>query len=467
MMIVTSGLAAWSVLASVSSAFWKRRAWAAKGASPWKRRLDLGRRAGPSLPRTSAPGHWADTPARECADRPGRRSPTSRPGYSAWACAKCPARARFLPSLSLPSRSRKLDFQTTKGLPSTDMTSASQAQIGGGVWNIDPNHSLIEFSANTSTSPMSKAASSPSRARSKSTSRTCSSRRSSLTIDASSLDSQAVQMREDLIKGEEMLEVAKYPTITFKSTRIASRDASHYDVTGDLTMRGVTKSITIPIEFGGLVTTRMGPRAWVSLPALTLNKSNDFQVPVRSPNSSPGRFVIADEIAGGVRIEVDARAILKKAGFSRVGGARRPPAPVDASRPRKRSPRQPFRGDPPLVVRGADRPQPGSIPIRSSLQLAADGRAPCRQREGRSTRPRIPPPRNAAPATTRRAEIDPSRSANSRPDHAAGGRRGKECAASLRAEQRLAAGAAALPTGRVDHVTASAGCSSPTGSQIT
>ena len=27
------------------------------------------------------------------------------------------------------------------------MTSASQAQIGGGVWNIDPNHSLIEFSA--------------------------------------------------------------------------------------------------------------------------------------------------------------------------------------------------------------------------------------------------------------------------------------------------------------------------------
>ena len=108
-------------------------------------------------------------------------------------------------------------------------------------------------------------------------------------------------MREDLIKGEEMLEVAKYPTITFKSTRIASRDASHYDVTGDLTMRGVTKSITIPIEFGGLVTTRMGPRAGFSA-ALTLNKS-DFQVPFNR-EFEPGRFVIADEIKVELQIEV-------------------------------------------------------------------------------------------------------------------------------------------------------------------
>ena len=122
-----------------------------------------------------------------------------------------------------------------------------------------------------------------------------------LTIDASSLDSQAVQMREELIKGEEMLEVAKYPTITFKSTRIVGRDATHYDVTGDLTMRGITKPITIPIEFGGLVTTRMGPRAGFSS-TLTLNKS-DFQVPFNR-EFEPGRFVIADEIKVELQLEV-------------------------------------------------------------------------------------------------------------------------------------------------------------------
>ena len=48
-------------------------------------------------------------------------------------------------------------------------------------------------------------------------------------------------MREDLIKGEEMLEVEKYPTITFKSKRIEQKDVNNYVVHGDLTMRGITK----------------------------------------------------------------------------------------------------------------------------------------------------------------------------------------------------------------------------------
>ena len=60
-----------------------------------------------------------------------------------------------------------------------------------------------------------------------------------LTIDATSVDSQAVQGREDLIKGEEMLDTAKYPEITFKSKSIQQQDASHFVVTGDLNMRGI------------------------------------------------------------------------------------------------------------------------------------------------------------------------------------------------------------------------------------
>jgi polyisoprenoid-binding protein YceI len=194
-----------------------------------------------------------------------------------------------------------LDFQTTKGLPSTNMTSASQAQISGGVWTIDPNHSLIEFSARHFDIAYVKGRFKSFSGKIEVNEQDLLQSKVDLTIDASSLDSQAVQMREDLIKGEEMLEVAKYPSITFKSTRIASRDASHYDVTGDLTMRGITKSITIPIEFGGLVTTRMGPRAGFA-GSLVLNKS-DFQVPFNR-EFEPGRFVVADEIKVELQIEV-------------------------------------------------------------------------------------------------------------------------------------------------------------------
>jgi polyisoprenoid-binding protein YceI len=182
------------------------------------------------------------------------------------------------------------------------MTTTPQqaAQIGGGVWNIDPNHSLIEFSAKHFDIAYVKG-----RFKSFSGKITVDeldllNSQVELTIDAGSLDSQAVQMREDLIKGEEMLEVGQYPTITFKSTRIQGRDATHFDVTGELTMRGTTKSITIPIDFGGVVSTRMGQRAGFS-GALTLNKS-DFGVPFNR-EFEPGRYVVGDDIKIELQIE--------------------------------------------------------------------------------------------------------------------------------------------------------------------
>ena len=179
-------------------------------------------------------------------------------------------------------------------------TTPQTAQIGGGVWNIDPNHSLIEFSAKHFDIAYVKG-------RFKSFSGTIDvdeqdllKSRVEVTIDATSLDSQAVQMREDLIKGEEMLEAAKYPTITFKSSNIQATDATHFNVTGELTLRGITKSITIPVEFGGLATTRMGQRVGFSGTA-ELNKS-DFEVPFNR-EFEPGRQVVGDIIKIELQIE--------------------------------------------------------------------------------------------------------------------------------------------------------------------
>jgi polyisoprenoid-binding protein YceI len=178
-------------------------------------------------------------------------------------------------------------------------TPRQAAQISGGVWNIDQNHSLIEFAAKHFDIAYVKG-------RFKSFSGQISVNDQDLlkstvelTIDATSLDSQAVQMREDLIKGEEMLEVDKYPTITFKSTSI-SQQGDRFVVTGDLMMRGITRQVQIPLQFGGLVSTRMGPRAGFS-GTLTLNKA-DFQVPF-DREFEPGRKVVGDEIKIELQIE--------------------------------------------------------------------------------------------------------------------------------------------------------------------
>jgi polyisoprenoid-binding protein YceI len=185
---------------------------------------------------------------------------------------------------------------------STMTSAASQAaQIGGGTWTIDANHSLIEFAAKHFDIAYVKG-----RFRKYSGTVNVDAQdllRSTveLTIDAGSVDSQAVQMREDLIKGEEMLEADKYPTITFKSTSIQQKDANHFVVSGDLTMHGATKPVQIPLEFGGLVTTRMGPRAGFS-GALTLKKS-DFGVPFNR-EFEPGRAVVGEEIKIELQIEL-------------------------------------------------------------------------------------------------------------------------------------------------------------------
>lgn len=71
-----------------------------------------------------------------------------------------------------------------------------------------------------------------------------------VTIDAASIDT-GVGDRDNHLRSPDFLDVATHPQITFRSTQVAPRDGEHFDVTGDLTVHGITKRITLPVEFGG------------------------------------------------------------------------------------------------------------------------------------------------------------------------------------------------------------------------
>lgn len=66
-----------------------------------------------------------------------------------------------------------------------------------------------------------------------------------ITIDASSVDTR-VTMRDNHLKSDAFLDVAKYPNITFKSVSVKKTGENKLAITGDLTMRGVTKRIVVP-----------------------------------------------------------------------------------------------------------------------------------------------------------------------------------------------------------------------------
>jgi len=69
----------------------------------------------------------------------------------------------------------------------------------------------------------------------------------------------ANERRDNHLRTQDFFWVEKYPLITFKSTKIIpGKDDKHFQVVGDLTMRGVTKSVTLETEFLGMAPTSIG-----------------------------------------------------------------------------------------------------------------------------------------------------------------------------------------------------------------
>jgi polyisoprenoid-binding protein YceI len=79
----------------------------------------------------------------------------------------------------------------------------------------------------------------------------------SITIQVASVDTRNAQ-RDGHLRTSEILDVENFPQITFKSTSIEHEGGNDFTVTGDLTIKDVTKSVTIPLEFQGAATDPFG-----------------------------------------------------------------------------------------------------------------------------------------------------------------------------------------------------------------
>jgi polyisoprenoid-binding protein YceI len=78
-----------------------------------------------------------------------------------------------------------------------------------------------------------------------------------VTMQVASVDTRNAQ-RDGHLRTNDFLDAETYPTITFKSTDITFDGGRDFEVTGELTIKDVTKSITIPLEFQGAATDPFG-----------------------------------------------------------------------------------------------------------------------------------------------------------------------------------------------------------------
>src|SRR6185312_363144 len=68
-----------------------------------------------------------------------------------------------------------------------------------------------------------------------------------VTIETPSVDTR-VEMRDNDLRSGHFFDVQKYPTMTFKSTKVEPAAPGKLKMTGDLTIRGITKSVTLDVE---------------------------------------------------------------------------------------------------------------------------------------------------------------------------------------------------------------------------
>ncbi len=124
-------------------------------------------------------------------------------------------------------------------------------------------------------------------------------------IDTNTMTGTGVDDRDNHLRSPDFLDVANYPTITFKSTKVEpNADGSEATVTGDLTIRDVTRPVQMHVEFLGQSKSPWGDTR-VGFTASTKINREDFGLTWNMALETGGWLVSKD-----VNINLDVEAVL-------------------------------------------------------------------------------------------------------------------------------------------------------------
>lgn len=169
-------------------------------------------------------------------------------------------------------------------------------------WNIDPAHSNAQFAirhlmVSTVRGQLGKVSGVVTLDESDLTKSTV-----EATIDATGIDTREAK-RDEHLRSPDFLDTAKYPTLTFTSTKVEIVSPTSYKVTGNLTLHGVTKPVVLTVEgapkpitdpFGN---TRMGGSATTTI------TRQDFGINW-SKSLDGGGLVVGNDVDVTIDVEV-------------------------------------------------------------------------------------------------------------------------------------------------------------------
>jgi len=111
------------------------------------------------------------------------------------------------------------------------------------------------------------------------------------------------EQRDGHLKSADFFDAANHPKLTFSSTTIEKKNDTEYKVSGDLTIRGTTKPITLNVEFGGIQNNLYGQTV-AGFEITGKIKRQDYGL-IWSAVTEAGGIVVAED----VKIAIDAEFV--------------------------------------------------------------------------------------------------------------------------------------------------------------
>ncbi|QNV45611.1 polyisoprenoid-binding protein [Acinetobacter baumannii] len=125
-----------------------------------------------------------------------------------------------------------------------------------------------------------------------------------VTIPLSSVNTNVPALDKEF-QEEAWFNAAKYPNITFKSTKVETKDKKHFKITGDLTVKGITKPVVLDA-----VLNKQGEHPMAKVPAIGFNATTSF----KRSDFGLGNYVpnVGDKITVNITTEATAASAAKK-----------------------------------------------------------------------------------------------------------------------------------------------------------
>jgi polyisoprenoid-binding protein YceI len=167
-------------------------------------------------------------------------------------------------------------------------------------WTIDPGHSAARFSVRHMLVSTVRGTLGKVTGTIEYDGKTVESIKADVTVDLSAINTENESRDKDL-KSDNFFDIAKYPTVTFKSKRVQPDGPGRFKLIGDLTMHGVTKALTLEVE-GPSPALKQGPMLRIGASATATINRRDWGLQY-------SKMVEAAPIVGDdVQIQIDVEA---------------------------------------------------------------------------------------------------------------------------------------------------------------